>query len=397
MNIILIPLLLLWSSLHTAPQKGICIVPVADLLSQKVTPQPGQSVLDCYKAIPLSEDPPLKLCTRVTQLLYNQEVTILGKEKEQYYIETPYWYLKKPTATAPSTKNDRFWTLASNIRPLSSFTQEQQATIPDPLGSPSKHPTLILKNPFECLKTGMTYSVGTRFVITDEDEDAYIVSLYDSVKKQTISTLIPAQVCVKEKVRSPEEKRALFVELLQEWTNPKEGVIPYVLGGTSIGKPLTDNYFIEKNKGSFFLPDIIHKRPSYTAYPYVGVDCIGLIRLALLVSGTPLYATNSTSLSSILQKVPAGSFPENGDLVYWKGHMAIITDKDQGLFIEARGYNHGYGIVQEIPYQEQFHRIHTTTDLVKAARTHSRIGRFDKKGVKRETVHNLTIFKLPVD
>ncbi len=387
----------LFASLSPAPQKGICIVPVADLLSQKVIPQAGQSVLDCYQAIPLSENPPLKLCTRVTQLLYNQEVTILGKEKGQLYIETPYWHLKKPTSSCPSSKNDRFWTLASNIKPLSALTQEEQTTIPDPVRSHSKRPTIILKNPFECPQTGLTYSVGTRFVITQEDDAAYTVSLYDLTEKEMVTCNIPASLCIKEVPLSPKEKRTLFVKMIREWAHPHNGFIPYVLGGTSIGKLPADDRFIEKKVGNFFLPSIIHKRPTYTDYPYNGVDCIGLIRLASLVSGTPLYATNSTSLSSILQKLPAGSLPENGDLVYWKGHMAIISDVDKGLLIEARGYNHGYGIVQEIPYQEQFHLIHTTDDLVKASHKHSLLGRFDKRGIKRETVHNLTIYKLPIE
>ncbi len=376
------------------PVPAVCIVPVADLLSQKFSITGKYSLDEQYAFLPLSEKQPAAVCCRATQLLFNERVTIVDQQGEQCYVETPFWHLKTSSFQSPSTRNNRFWTLKKNLLPLSKIKSEDEMSIPptDPETSLEKIITLLL--PWSCFETNNSYSAGTQFIATGQENGQYRITLYDPQRSECVESFLPKTLCVISKKRSDKQKRELFLTTVQRWAHGIPHSIPYVLGGASILDTFKDAPFYEKKmkvgktKGTAFF------RTECTSIPHTGVDCSGLIRLACKVAGIPLTATNSKSIAHSLFELGPKSVPQNGDILFWKGHIAVISDKKQGLLIEARGYEHGYGLVQEIPYNNELKGIGTTNELMNAFIQKKSIQRLDRQGHYRETITNLTILSL---
>ena len=380
------------------PIPAVCIVPVADLLSQKLSVTGHHTVHEKYAFLPLSEKQPASLCCRATQLLFNERVTIIEQSnKEQSYVETSFWHLKNSSFQSPSTRNNRFWTLTKNLKPLSTVTSEENATIPptDPEKITEKVITLTL--PWHCRETNTSYSAGTQFIITGQNNDHYQIKLYNPKTSSLVESALSKNICVLNKKRTDEQKRELFLTTIQNWAHGIPDSIPYVLGGASILDTFKNATFYEKKMTLGNLKGTVFLRPEYTTIPRTGVDCAGLIRLACKVAGIPLTATNSKSIAQSLSKLAPTTALQNGDILFWKGHTAIVSDTKQGLLVEARGYEHGYGLVQEIPYRLELQGI-TTTDKLMTAHTRKKpIQRLDKQGHYRETITDLTILSfLPV-
>ena len=403
-KIIIFFLFLLPKLIVSKPEKAICIVPVADLLSEKIQPNKKRTILEAYKNIPASlttkkgaSSSNTNEYTRVLQLLYNEKVTILAQKNEQSYIETRYWNL-----TPLNKKNNRFWTLTSNLKPINLLNSNGKEIIPPiegDLQTKSLLDVYILKDFFYCPETNLTYSAGTRF-IKIRGISPFTTLIYDPKVKNLITCHIPDELLMKEHFfmippsKSPQYKRNEFLRIVHECAQSSEKVIPYVLGGGSIGERLSKNNFtIQKNTQQYA---DLYTLASYPYYPYQGLDSCGLVRYACTMAHMPIYTINSSSIASTLEKLSPEDYPENGDLIYWKGHIAVISNIQKGLLIEARSYDHGYGFVHEIPFNQELEGINTTDDLVIAYRKKTKINRLDKTGKKREVISDLMILKLPV-
>ncbi len=377
------------------PSPAYCIVPVADLLSERFSPTASRTAADFYAALPLSERQPVSFCCRITQLLFNERVTIIEQRNDQSFIEVPFWYLKTPSPKSPGSINDRFWTLTKNLRPLSVLSPEARATIPPTNLHASEGKIVTLTMPWFCKETKTTYSAGTRFMGQTHDTAGYhIILTNEGTSSDIITSVIPTQNAIPNKKRSLAEQRILFVTTLRTWAQGIPHKIPYVWGGASIIQTFTNPVFKEqsfaigKKKGIFFT------RPECATTPQTGVDCSGLIRLGCKIAGISLTATNSRSIVETLRQLSPTDTIREGDLIAWKGHLTVITDVKRGLMIEARGYEHFYGYVQEIPYEEQLQEIHTTEDLQRALLKKKPLKRLDKKGKQRELITDLKILSL---
>jgi cell wall-associated NlpC family hydrolase len=65
-----------------------------------------------------------------------------------------------------------------------------------------------------------------------------------------------------------------------------------------------------------------------------GVDCSGLVQMSLLACGRPCPA--DSDMQQVLgHEVPQGVALQRGDLLFWKGHVAMMVD--DGLMIHATG------------------------------------------------------------
>jgi cell wall-associated NlpC family hydrolase len=59
-----------------------------------------------------------------------------------------------------------------------------------------------------------------------------------------------------------------------------------------------------------------------------GVDCSGLVQIALNAAGTPCLRDTDMQQDSLgrpLQAAESGKL-QRGDLIFWKGHVAIVRD-----------------------------------------------------------------------
>lgn len=67
-----------------------------------------------------------------------------------------------------------------------------------------------------------------------------------------------------------------------------------------------------------------------------GIDCSGLVQLSMLAAGQAVLRDTDMQAASIGQEIAADLPRQRGDLVFWRGHVAIHTTPDE--IIHANGY-----------------------------------------------------------
>jgi cell wall-associated NlpC family hydrolase len=82
-------------------------------------------------------------------------------------------------------------------------------------------------------------------------------------------------------------------------------------------------------------PDFVTVAERFVGTPYLwggkssfGVDCSGLVQIALNAAGTPCLRDTDMQQDSLgrpLQAAESGKL-QRGDLIFWKGHVAIVRD-----------------------------------------------------------------------
>ncbi|WP_187331361.1 MULTISPECIES: NlpC/P60 family protein [unclassified Mesorhizobium] len=92
--------------------------------------------------------------------------------------------------------------------------------------------------------------------------------------------------------------------------------------------------------------DYVSVAESFLGTPYLwggvsgfGIDCSGLVQLAMRMAGRDVLRDSDMQAASIgkpLEPGPDFTGMRRGDLVFWKGHVAIMTDAD--TMIHANGH-----------------------------------------------------------
>jgi len=67
-----------------------------------------------------------------------------------------------------------------------------------------------------------------------------------------------------------------------------------------------------------------------------GIDCSGLVQAALLACGLPCPGDSDLQWASVGQALPDGADLCRGDLLFWKGHVAMVAGPDR--MIHANGF-----------------------------------------------------------
>lgn len=67
-----------------------------------------------------------------------------------------------------------------------------------------------------------------------------------------------------------------------------------------------------------------------------GIDCSGLVQLALQAAGRACAADSDQQRAAFGAFLPEGAPPARGDLVFWRGHVAMIVDAER--LIHANGH-----------------------------------------------------------
>ena len=321
-------------------------------------------------------------CPRMGQLLFNESVQVLARTTSEVKIRIPH--------LCHSTQNqlyDTYWTQSSALQ---NITETTIKSVP----ITGKQEYITLRKAFFLNEIGQLYSAGTRFVRDKkkDSKDKYGICLYCSQTKKIKQASIVKNACLNIP-QSKRKKQKLIVELCKEWAHQPQGVIPYVFGGMSITESVNDKPFIKelitfkKNKKTTFFERYEKK------FPRAGIDCARMITRAAQMVDAPFFATNTSAFSLILRPLEQNESVENGDLILWKGHVALISDKDKGLLIEARSYDDGYGKVQEIPYHEELQNIKTTQDLRAAHFKKMKLTRLNKACKKSHFIYDLSILK----
>ena len=67
----------------------------------------------------------------------------------------------------------------------------------------------------------------------------------------------------------------------------------------------------------------------------LGIDCSGLIQNSMLLCGLNCPGDSDQQLNSIGQNIDIGSPQKNGDILFWKGHVAWVLNEAQILHANA--------------------------------------------------------------
>lgn len=339
-----------------------------------------------YQQIPLAAvDYRDGSCARIHQLLLHEIVKV--EQEEQYEAKVTlcntYFQVKND-----EEKKGTFWILKKNIIPLSELSASISLPLDSCLPTPISHqeePLLkdclfikaqsacrcvTLLNPFHDTVTDQSFSAGTRFVLVDsnvpESAQEYEVYVYDPEKKDFVTIPIPASLALLQRERSHEEVMQLFVRLVRAWAHLEQGIIPWAWGGCSFVHfdPQED---IEERSEELSTRNIRYFiRPGYDHVPKTGFDCSGLVLRAAQIAGLPYYFKNTTTLEKNLKPLAPDQALANGDLIFFPGHVIIVSDVENNLCVEARGYTSGYGKIQEIEISKIFLETKNFDDLVKA-------------------------------
>lgn len=383
-----IVLFFLWSTSYSnGTQKGIVIVPVADLVGQPMHSyyrhQPAHT---SYNTLPWAcHKSDYEASPRVHQLLYHEIVDIIAYEKDEVQVQVPHFFYQTTTNQIPQNS---YWTLKKNIMPsnLLRLNTNDRSKIPTPLSFDIKsemphYNTITLIEPFTDPTLNITFSAGTRFIKNDNQKDTQMISAYClDPHNYTINHIaLPRAITHIFYPKTIQDRLTDFLKILRHWAQ-KPASIPYLLGGCSfIDVCSSDNFRLQKKaiRGKSLQ---YYVRSSDTYAPKTGYDCSSMITRAAQIVGLPYYCKNTYTIA---QKLPPLTFQDSlkeGDLIWISGHVLIVSDLKKNKVIEAHAYGGGYGKIHEIAIAKVFQGIDTLAQLT--SRYH------EKKPVKRLTKHN---------
>ncbi len=96
---------------------------------------------------------------------------------------------------------------------------------------------------------------------------------------------------------------------------------------------------------------------------FLGIDCSGLVQAACLACGIPCPGDSDMQLEALGEALAPDAALRRNDLLFWKGHVAIVTDAVTMLHTNA-----GYMSTVHEPIDEAIERISTQGDGLPVAR-----------------------------
>ncbi len=392
--------------LLAAEKEAIVISPVADLLGQAYHRSPNKKIsfAEYYNDIPFSGSG--VSCLRLHQLLFHERVTVLEEKGEEVKVKVPNFYYVKENESLPT---NTFWMLKKHLVFLEDLSKKSidisklpppisYETTPPPLTSSGDRRVITLKKPYKDPVSQMIFSVGTRFIPLENqdfsgnyDEGFFRVYFLDPVKKTLLNMSVPKNFCIRNYSDNRESQTENFIRLLKSWTLQKKGFIPYVLGGSSWTTNCLEDHF--EAVGSPQDPDNYVRRSEWAESGKIGFDCVGIIARAAQICEIPFYFKNTTTLLKELEPIGENDTVSNGDLIWFRGHVMVISDTEKNLIIESRGYDNWKGKVQEMPINRIFHNISNVAELKKYSLKKEPLQLLDYRGNPYKACRHIKILK----
>ena len=393
--------LFLWGIMAFGSERGVVIVPVADLVGQPLaTFYPSQTAEVSYKTLPWScYRSHYEANARLHQLLFHEQVKIIERRGKEVCVEVPHVYYT--TSNSPLAQT-RYWTHAKNILSLSNLSAHgvDRRRLPPPINfrndvSQKNAEIVSLIEPWHNQKTEVTFSAGTRFLKTDKQPKTGMLVVYTlNPHSGTIEQLLlPSTVVYNPSNKTMRQKTKDFISILQKWTANNRGCISYVLGGCSYTEEHGKNIFKVQHSHITKRPLLYYDRPITRAVK-TGFDCSNLILRAAQIVDIPYYFKNTYTLSDALRPLSSKETITEGDLIWMPGHVIIISDMKKNLIIEAHSYDGGYGKIHEMPLAKTFKNIHTFAELQKAYNAQKELKRLASNGNVQQTYKQFKILKL---
>ena len=388
--------------LSATNSRALVIVPVADVVYEPLGDY-VQDVHAAYSELPYAEVSfahEQEWCERGYQLLFNEIVNVLEERGEEVLVSVPHIFYKQCREGKPQTE---YWLLRENIMLMSELLEKgiTHGSIPQPirvdmtdLEACNKN-TVALRLPFYDTVTQKTYSAGTRFIYTAHTHDEYTVLLFDAAAQKLVSTSIPVERTIEYTEKSPSERVNDFVQLVRLWADMPQGIIPYVWGGASFTYLLAQDNFstkrIIKRNGC---ARTIFVQNEMSSIPYTGFDCSCLISRAAQLCGLPYFLGNSATIEYTLPTLKASESIKEGDIIWFHGHVVVISNISENMIVEARGYGSGFGRIHEVKIGQLFKEIKTIEQLKKAYIAQTPVTILNKEGQERMVITQFKICKL---
>ncbi|MFI5332867.1 MAG: hypothetical protein ACHQVS_02070 [Candidatus Babeliales bacterium] len=399
MKVISICIMMLHGTLITA-YNAIVTIPIADLVGSPL-PIQHHSTVRAYQELPVcgATYQPFVACPRLHQALFNQQVEVIQERGDQVCVRIPNVFY----VTHSNTHHNQFWMARSALTPITTVQNQKinLATFPRPIDAATKtvpeKDIVTLIEPFHDIKTGLMFSAGTRFVITQTKPSAHTFAVYryDPARNNVGTMHIPKKSCT---VIAPDctsrERVRHYVTLARQWAIHTPDAIPYGWGCCSYIERSQPNNFTEIIKQKEGQSYSYYTRPDCSSKTKSGLDCSGLICLAAQCCGIPCFLKNSTTIAHCLHPVTSHEAIIEGDIIWIPKHVMIVGSLKHNTLIEARHYEQGYGYVQEIPLSAVFKGITTYQELYAACVHKKPLVRLDSEGTPRETIRECKILQI---
>jgi hypothetical protein len=125
-----------------------------------------------------------------------------------------------------------------------------------------------------------------------------------------------------------------------------------------------------------------------------GLDCSCLIARAAQIYGIPYFFKNTTTLFQCMKPIEKGQSLQNGDLMWYMGHVLVVSDVKNNKITESVGYPFGYGKVIEHPLHKVFKDMYSYSDLEKACFNGQPIQRLSSDGHVARTVNKVLFYSM---
>lgn len=376
---------------------ALVIAPAADACGVHLS-RTCKGVSAYYNHLPYAPDTGAYSCLRIHQLLYNEVVTIVRElPGGEVAVEVPnVFYLDKK-----GRKRHDFWMLKKNLIPLQRLSETVRTAIPPVIDSTDSRDAyssdiLTLTAPWYDRTTNQIYSVGTRFV-RDQEHDtvkSYAVMVVVPRTKKVVRAHVPKKDAIVTYYQSFHRARRVFMSLLRSWAHQSKGFIPYVYGGCSFTRPCLLGGYKKVVSKKCALKASFWERPGCTRVPKSGFDCSNMILRAAQIAGLPYYFKNTHALKKFLKPLQKGEPLEEGDLVWYSGHVMVVSDLKKNLLIEAIGYDSGFGRLHEISISKAFSGIKTLEQLRNIYFNKKFTYRLKSTGEPWRSIYQITILKL---
>ena len=119
-----------------------------------------------------------------------------------------------------------------------------------------------------------------------------------------------------------------------------------------------------------------------------------MLLTAAQIVGLPYYAKNTRAIYNSLRPLLKEDVLEEGDLIWYEGHVLVVSDIPKNFVIEAVGYESGFAKVHQISLDKVFADIHDYKDLILAHHMQQPLKRLDILGNPVRSVQQLKLFKL---
>lgn len=101
-------------------------------------------------------------------------------------------------------------------------------------------------------------------------------------------------------------------------------------------------HLVPLGTGSDPKPDLVEEAARYLGVPYLwggnsgfGLDCSGLVQAACLACGVACPGDSDQQARDLGQALADDAEPERGDLLFWKGHVALVVGDGRILHANA--------------------------------------------------------------